>query len=320
MRSDWRYSLGWPLLSLLAALVLTPWFGAETVHPRALADAGELDIFLRFRLSRTLLGLLSGASLAVAGCLFQAVLRNPLASPYTLGVSAAASLGATVAIFLDLTWIWMGSVAGALAGLLLMGSIFIRERRITATGLILAGVSINSVCSSIIILLQSTAGLSRSFAVTTWLVGALDAITLAPLAIYATVILALSAWVFSKAGDWDLLSLGEAFAAGRGLDVRQALWQACLAGSLLTAATVSLTGPVGFVGLMAPHIVRRYAGAGHRRLLPSSFFFGAAFLVFSDTAARTLLRPAEIPVGVLTALIGGPGLIWILRGSRSGDS
>lgn len=319
MRSDWRYGLGWPLLSMLAVIALTPWFGAEFVSPAALSDPGEWNIFLRFRLSRTALGLLAGASLAVAGCLFQAVLRNPLASPYTLGVSAGAALGATVAIFLDLAWVWTGSVLGALAALALMASVFLHERRITATGLILAGVSVNSVCSSIIILLQSAAGFSKSFAVTTWLVGALDAVTPGPLAAYAAVTLPLSAWVIAKAGDWDLLSLGEAWAAGRGVRVRTALWQACLAGSLLTAATVSLTGPIGFVGLMAPHIVRRYSGASHRRLLPASFFFGAAFLVISDTIARTILRPTEIPVGVLTALIGGPGLIWILRTARSGE-
>lgn len=306
-------------MTMLAVIATTPWFGAEIVSPSALSDAGEWDIFVRFRLSRTALGLLAGASLSVAGCLFQAVLRNPLASPYTLGVSAGAALGATAAIFLDLAWIWTGSVLGALGALALMASIFVRERRLTATGLILAGVSINSVCSSIIILLQSAAGFSKSFAVTTWLVGALDAVTPGPLAAYAVVTLILSAWVVAKAGDWDLLSLGEAWAAGRGVPVRTALWQACLAGSLLTAATVSLTGPIGFVGLMAPHIVRRYSGASHRRLLPASFFFGAAFLVVSDTVARTILRPTEIPVGVLTALIGGPGLIWILRTARSGE-
>lgn len=306
-------------MTMLAVIATTPWFGAEIVSPSALSDAGEWDIFVRFRLSRTALGLLAGASLSVAGCLFQAVLRNPLASPYTLGVSAGAALGATAAIFLDLAWIWTGSVLGALGALALMASIFVRERRLTATGLILAGVSINSVCSSIIILLQSAAGFSKSFAVTTWLVGALDAVTPGPLAVYAVATLILSAWVIAKAGDWDLLSLGEAWAAGRGVPVRTALWQACLAGSLLTAATVSLTGPIGFVGLMTPHIVRRYSGASHRRLLPASFFFGAAFLVTSDTVARTILRPTEIPVGVLTALIGGPGLIWILRTARSGE-
>ena len=317
MRSDWRFALGWPLLSMLAAIAIAPWLGAEIVLPASLRDPAELDIFVRFRLARTLLGLLAGASLSMAGCLFQALLRNPLASPYTLGVSAGAALGAVIAIFLDLAWVWTGSVVGALLALALIASVFLGGRRITTTGLILAGVSVNSVCSAMIILLQSVAGFSKSFAVTTWLIGALDAFTPKALGIYAVVVLPLMAWVILKAPDWDLLSMGEAWAAGRGVPVRTLLWQACLAGSLLTAATVSLTGPIGFVGLMVPHIVRRYSGASHRRLMPACFFFGATFLILCDAVARTAIRPAEIPVGVITAIMGGPGLIWILRSARS---
>jgi iron complex transport system permease protein len=317
MKSEWRYALGWPLVSMLAAVAIAPWFGAEIVWPGTLRDQAELDIFVRFRLTRTLLGLLAGASLSVAGCLFQALLRNPLASEYTLGVSTSAALGAVFAIFFDLAWVWTGSVIGALLGLALIGSVFLGQRRITTTGLILAGVSVNSVCSAMIILLQSASGFSKSFAVTTWLFGALDAFTPKALGIYAAVCLPLAAWAIAKAPDWDLLSMGESWAAGRGVPVRSLLWQACLAGSLLTAATVALAGPIGFVGLMVPHIVRRFAGASHRRLLPSCFFFGAAFLICCDAVARTLLRPAEIPVGVLTAILGGPGLIWILRSARS---
>jgi iron complex transport system permease protein len=317
MKSEWRFALGWPLLSLCAALTIAPWFGAEIVSPAALRDPAEADIFLRFRLSRTLLGLLAGASFSIAGCLFQALLRNPLASPYTLGVSTGAALGAVIAIVLDVAWVWTGSVTGALLALALIASVFLGKRSITATGLILAGVSVNSVCSAMIILLQSAAGFSKSFAVTTWLIGALDAFTPKSIAVYAAVCLPLMGWIIAKAPDWDLLSMGEAWAAGRGVPVRTLLWQACLAGSLLTAATVSLTGPVPFVGLMVPHIVRRYSGASHRRLLPACFFSGAAFLICCDAVARTAVRPAEIPVGVLTAILGGPGLIWILRGSRS---
>jgi iron complex transport system permease protein len=137
------------------------------------------------------------------------------------------------------------------------------------------------------------------------------------LAIYASVTLPLMAWIIWKSPDWDLLSMGEAWAASRGVPVRRLLLEACIAGSILIAATVSLTGPIGFVGLIVPHMVRHFAGASHRRVLPAAFFSGAAFLMCCDAIARTVLRPAEIPVGVITALIGGPGLIWILRGSRS---
>jgi len=317
MKSEWRFALGWPLALLVGAVAVAPWFGAEIVSPASLRDSSEFDIFLRFRVTRVLLALLAGASLSTAGCLFQALLRNPLASPYTLGVSTAAALGAVIAIFLDLAWVWTGSIAGALLGLALIAGVFLGGRGITTTGLILAGVSVNSVCSALIILLQSVAGFSKSFAVTTWLIGALDAFTPESLAVYAAVSLPLCAWVILKAPDWDLLSMGEAWAAGRGVPVRTLLWQACLAGSLLTAATVALTGPIGFIGLMVPHIVRRYSGAGHRRLMPASFLVGAAFLIVCDTLARTAMRPAEIPVGVITAILGGPGLIWILRSART---
>lgn len=300
----------------LLAVAATPWFGTSFVSPETLADPAEWTIFLRFRLTRTLLGFLAGASLAVAGCLFQAVLRNPLASPYTLGVSTGAALGAVIAIVSGFAWVWAGSLAGSLAALALMASVFLRQRGITATGVVLAGVAVNSVCSAMIVLLQSTAGFTKSFAVTLWLVGAVEAIEPAPLALYAAVALPLAFWIAARAPDWDILLLGESWAAGRGVAVRRRLWQACLAGSVLTAATVAVTGPVAFVGLMAPHLVRRFAGESHRRLIPASFFLGGAFLVVCDAIARTALRPAEIPVGVITAVLGGPGLIWILRSSR----
>ena len=151
---------------------------------------------------------------------------------------------------------------------------------------------------------------------TTWLVGAVEAVSVTAIAIYAAVTLPMMVWIVWKSPDWDLLSMGEAWAASRGVPVRTLMVQACIAGSILTAATVSMTGPIGFVGLLVPHMVRHYYGASHRRLLPAVFFCGAAFLVCCDAIARTVLRPAEIPVGVITALIGGPGLIWILRGSR----
>jgi iron complex transport system permease protein len=307
----------WPLVLLLAVIALTPWFGSEIVLPTALADPTERSIFITFRLPRLLLGLLAGSALSIAGCLFQAVLRNPLASPYTLGVSTGAALGAVIMIFLDIAWIWTGSMIGAFAALALIASVFIRQRRISATGLVLAGVSVNSVCSSFIILLQSVAGFAKSFSVTTWLVGSVDAMPMSTIALYAAVILPLMLWIIVKAPDWDLLSMGDAWAAGRGVPVRNLLVQACVAGSLLTAATVALTGPIGFVGLMVPHLVRHRTGASHRRLLPAALLCGAAFLATCDAVARTVLKPAEIPVGVVTALIGGPGLIWILRSERS---
>jgi iron complex transport system permease protein len=126
----------------------------------------------------------------------------------------------------------------------------------------------------------------------------------------------LSARIIWKAPEWDLLAMGESWAKARGVDVRRLVWEACIIGAVLTAATVSLTGPIGFVGLMVPHIVRQFGGAGNRVLMPATFLTGAAFLTLCDAAARTVLKPAELPVGVVTAILGGPGLIWMLRSQR----
>jgi iron complex transport system permease protein len=317
MRSDARLTAGLALLAFLAAAVLTPWFGTEFVHPSSLAGMSEYGIFVRFRLTRTALGLLAGASLSLSGCLFQAVLRNPLASPYTLGVSSGAALGAVVVICLDAAIVWSGAMAGALIALGITAGVFARRRRATATTLILAGVSVSSVCSALILMLQSSAGFSKSFAVTTWLVGALEAVDVYTLLGYAAVSLTVSGWVIWKAPEWDLLAVSESWAAGRGVRPRRLLLQACIAGSVLTAATVSITGPIGFVGLLVPHVVRSFSGAGHQRLLPASFLCGGAFLAVCDTVARTILRPAEMPVGVVTALIGAPALIWILHSGKA---
>jgi iron complex transport system permease protein len=175
---------------------------------------------------------------------------------------------------------------------------------------------VQSLCSAIVLLLQSTVGLSKSFSVMMWLIGSVDALPLKPLLLYSAVVSVFGAWIIWKAPEWDLISMGEAWAAARGADVHRLMWSACFVGAVITAASVSLTGPVGFIGLMAPHVVRQFAGASHRMLLPASFLVGAAFLTLCDAAARTILRPAEIPVGIVTAILGAPGLIWMLSSNR----
>lgn len=320
--SSWRRQRDWllGLLLLLALVVLgTPWFGPEFLWPNQISDAAEWEIFVRFRLTRLLLGLLAGASFAAAGCLFQAVLRNPLASPYTLGVSTGASLGAVVMILSGAGLVWAGSLLGGLTALAIVAGLGMGNRRLSANALVLAGISVNSVCAALIVLLQSVASFSQSFAVTTWLIGAMEAPALEPLGVYGLVTLPMLGWLVVKAPEWDLLTMGDAWAEGRGVAAKQLLWQACVVGSLLTAATVTLTGPIGFIGLVVPHMMRPLVGNGHRVLLPASAMAGAALLVLCDTVARSVLRPAEIPVGVVTALLGGPGLIWILRRRRSGQ-
>jgi len=318
MRIKVRHPVRLSALFLLAVLVITPWFGAEISSPLEVFQGGspEREIFIRFRLTRTLLAAMSGGALAIAGCMFQAVLRNSLASPFTLGVSSGASLGAVVAICLNITWIWAGSLLGATGALLAVAGFALGQRRLSAHTLILAGVSVQSLCTALVLLLQSTAGLTRSFSIMMWLIGSIDALPIQSLLVYSAVVITLGAWIIWNASQWDLISMGEAWAAARGVDVKRLIWHACVAGAAMTAATVSMTGPVGFVGLMAPHVVRQFAGASHRMLMPASFLTGAAFLTLCDAAARTILRPAEIPVGIVTAILGAPGLIWMLSSHR----
>jgi iron complex transport system permease protein len=303
---------------LAAVFVTTPWIGPGELSPSKVFAGDDLErrIFVEFRLSRTLLAMLAGGSLSLAGCLFQAMLRNSLATPYTLGVSGGAALGAVLLIILRVPHVWIGATVGSLGALLLVLGFASAQRSLSAHALILAGVAIHSVCSALIMLIHNFAGFTQAFSTIVWLTGAVDGVGLERLVYLAAVVLPIAALIVWKAPAWNLLAVGEQWAAARGAGVRRLMLGGYLAGSLLTAATVSLTGPIGFVGLLVPHIVRLIVGPDHRLLMPCSLLCGAAFLSVCDAVGRTVLAPADLPVGVITALIGGPGLVWMLR-SRS---
>jgi iron complex transport system permease protein len=307
------------LVALAAPLVGS----ARVDFARAFAGLSpDREILFYARLPRVLLALLAGGVLAVTGVVFQSVLRDPLAEPYTLGVSSGAAVGAVLAICLGWSgWggysaVGLAAAAGAAAALLLVLALGFEGRRLSSFTLLLAGVTVNSMCLAAILLLHSLATFSQSFAITRWLMGGLDAIGYVPLAALASLALPAAALLFWRARDWNLLAFGEEWAATRGVSARRLTILGYVAGSLLTGAITSLTGPIGFVGLIVPHAVRLAAGGDHRLLLPCSFFAGAAFLAICDTVARTVLAPAEIPVGVVTALVGGPVFILLLRSRR----
>jgi len=306
---------GFAVLSIL----LTPWVGPGGLSPDLVlaGDALERRIFIEFRLSRTLLAILAGGALSLAGCLFQAMLRNSLATPYTLGVSGGAALGAVLLICLGVPFVWMGALAGALAVLLLVLGFASQRQTLSAHALILAGVAIHSVCSALIMLIHNFAGFTQAFSTIVWLTGAVDGISLSRLGPLAIAVLSVSVLIVWQAPAWNLLAVGDQWAAARGAHVRKLMIGGYLAGSLLTAATVSLTGPIGFVGLLVPHMVRQITGPDHRLLMPCSLLFGGSFLAICDAVGRTILAPADIPVGVITALLGGPGLVWILRSQNA---
>lgn len=308
---------------VLAALVL-PFIGSTALSMDRLWHHQEPDwsILTALRLSRTVLGLMAGGALALAGCLFQSLLRDPLATPDTLGVSTGASLGAVVAIALKWhLWagvfgIWAGAFAGAAVILVVVIGAASRAGEVSASSLLLAGIAINSVCAALILLVHSLSGVSQSFAISRWLIGGLDAIEMPTLLAYCMLVTAGALLVMRQARQWNLLAVGDTWAATRGADVNRALRGGYIAGSALAASTVALTGPIGFLGLVVPHLLRRRTGADDRVLMPAAFLLGGALLAACDAVGRSVIAPPEIPAGAITAFIGGPYLIWLIR--RSG--
>jgi len=329
----WAAALCALTLLLLASLAIGLMVGSSAIAPSAVWDAlfGEgtavaTDIVLRVRLPRVILGALVGASLATAGVLFQALLRNPLADPYILGVSGGAALGGIAvlalggALGLGYSAVPPASFAGAVATLLLLFAVAGPRGHLSPTTLLLTGVVFNAFASAAIVFLASTAGLLDGARIFLWLIGNLSDAR-SEVSIWVAAFLALGlACALLLARGLNLLALGEEPAEQLGLDVERAKRLLLLATSLMVGAAVSAAGLVGFVGLIVPHLLRLVLGPDHRLLVPAAALGGAAFLVLSDTAARTVLGGRELPVGAITALLGGPLFLLLLRrqpGARS---
>jgi iron complex transport system permease protein len=302
---------------MLVVAVAAPLIGSADISYRKAFDgqSPHRQILFFARTPRVLLALLAGGSLAVAGVLFQALLRDALATPYTLGVSSGAALGAVLAITFSLPAVWPAAVLGAAAVLALVIGIAGRGRLSSFT-LLLTGVTINSICLALILCLHSIGSISQSFAATRWLMGGIEPLPYATVAMLSVVLLPVCAFAYLHARHWNLLAVGEDWAQARGVSVSRVILTGYVAGSLLAGLVTAFTGPIGFVGLIVPHALRLVAGPDHRLLIPGAFFVGAAFLTVCDTAARTVAAPAEIPVGVITALLGGPFFIWLLHSKR----
>ena len=311
-------------VALAGAACLLPLVGSTRIdYARAFAgQSPDAEILFYARLPRVLLAMLAGGALAAAGALFQALLRDALATPYTLGVSSGASLGAVIAISLGLRTIaglpaiWVLALCGAGVVLVLVLGIASEGRRMSSFTLLLAGVTINSICLACILFLQYLANFGQSFAIVRWLLGGIDAVEYSTLAWLAAVVFPFVAYLMWKSRDWNLLAVGEEWAAARGVSASRLMLVGYLAGSFVAGSVTALTGPIGFVGLIVPHALRLRLGADHRLLIPCAFFTGAAFLAVCDTLARTVLAPTEVPVGVITAMLGGPFFIWVLRSKR----
>lgn len=311
----------------LATCLLAPLAGTTDISLRRAFDTSipfaenvDAQIFFVARLPRVLAGACVGAALAAAGVVFQAMLRNPLATPFTLGVSAGASLGAMLAIitgvsfaFGPLSAVPLASLVGAAVAAAIVYRLATMQHRAMSTSvLLLAGVTLNSFFSALIMFAQYLADFAQVYRATRWIMGDLDVGGFEPLAAALPLLLAAFALFALLPSSLNLLSVGPDQAAARGVDVAAAHRLAFLSASLATAAAVSLAGPIGFVGIVVPHLVRLLVGVDHRIVLPASALFGAAFLVACDLIARLALAPVEVPVGVVTALIGGPFFLWLL--------
>jgi len=324
-----RVALTWAGFGAVACLacLLAPLVGSTAIDIRQVFDRSvpfaentDAQIFFVARLPRALAGALVGAALASSGVVLQALLGNPLASPFTLGVSAGAALGAMLAItfpvglsFLGLSSVPLASLAGALgAAAVVYGLATLRRRGLSTNVLLLAGVTLNAFFSAVILFVQYLSDQTQTFQAVRWLMGDLDIASYRPL---VTALPLVGAAFFCFA--WlpralNLLTLGPDAAASRGIDVVGAQRLAFFSSSLATGAAVSLAGPIGFIGIVVPHLVRLLVGSDHRVVLPASALFGAAFLVACDVVARSLLAPMELPVGIITAMIGGPFFLWLL--------
>ena len=319
-----RRAVLWSVLVFVSAAMLLPWVGAGPISPTRVLhrESPDYEILLQLRVSRTLLALVAGAALSLAGALFQAVLRDALAEPYTLGISAGASLGAVITItagwdtVLGLPATWVGALAGAFAVLILVmggGRIGSRARQVSAFTLLLSGIAINSVCAAFILILSSFAGIVRSFSIARWLIGSVDAVSFRSLGVLALVVVSCGLYIVRQARSWNLLAVGEQWAVSRGVRVGRLLGTGYVAGSLLVAGAIALTGPIGFVGLIVPHLIRSRISADHRILMPCAFLLGGTLLAVCDAIGRIVMPPAEIPAGAILALLGGPYLVWVVR-------
>lgn len=321
-----RFLLLFSLLTILCA----GFIGPEQVRPADLLHPGDNPIasliFWQIRVPRVLLAWLAGAGLALAGMVFQAMFRNALATPFTLGVSSGASLGAAIGVrfgalsLFGFSAIHVGAMLGAMLAISVVYGITRLKRDFSTGAMLLAGVAVNFFFSSLILLIQYMADFYDTFRILRWLMGGLRMVgydaTLQVLPFVA--IGALLLW--SLVSELNLLTTGEELAISRGVAVGKLKTLLFFTVSIIVGVIVSICGPVGFVGLMCPHICRLLVGADHRRLLPATVLFGGCFLVICDTVARTAFAPTELPVGIFTSFLGGPFFLYLLirppRGSH----
>jgi iron complex transport system permease protein len=273
-------------------------------------------IILRIRLPRIILAGLAGFSLALGGVVFQALLRNPLADPFILGVSSGSAFGAIIGILLGFTFsagIPLMSFAGALLTVYLVLALGTRRMGMESSTILLTGVILNAFFTAVIMFFISIATDSRLHTMLFWLYGDLSQTRYASLIILTPALIVTSVILFSFSKELNLITTGEEIALQLGVDVEKAKKTCLVLVSLMIGLVVSFSGLIGFVGLIVPHLARMAFGSDHRLLLPVASLGGATFLIAADTLARLLISPSELPVGVITAFMGAPFFLYLLR-------
>ncbi len=312
----------------VAVVILGLGLGATAISPADVwagltnGSAGSALIIRDIRAPRVLLAFLVGGALGISGAGLQAVVRNPLADPYLLGLSGGAGLGAVTAMALRPLSPWavpLAAFGGALLAIALVYRLaLVAGRRLDSRILLLAGVAVGAFAAAImtaILTLSPATELRNAFL---WLLGGFSAASWSATGIFAVYAILPTGILFARARTLDLLALGEEPAEYLGADVERGKRVVLAAASLLTAASVAVCGMIGFVGLVVPHLTRRLVGSIHRPLLPAVFLTGGTLLVAADALARTVARPVELPVGVVTALVGVPVFAFLLRRSGRG--
>lgn len=311
-----------PLLLLFSVAVVigAPFIGTTGLSLNG-ADETSMQIFTELRVPRVLLAWITGATLAICGLIFQALFRNPLASPDMLGVSTGAAFGVALyirfGVAVSFFGLFSGLSAAAFAGALAATAVIYAAGSVKLGGmseatLLLAGIAMSFLFASLNMILQYSGGYTDTFTMMRWSMGGVQAVGFTSIGATFSVLAAILLIAFAAAPELNLLVAGEEVAISRGVSTARLRRRLFLTVSLAVGINVAVCGPIGFVGLMVPHICRKLAGTEHRRLAAGCALFGGAFLVICDTAARTLWLPAELPVGVLTSCVGSLFFLWLL--------
>jgi len=281
-------------------------------------SAGREAIVWELRFPRALLAMMVGAGLALVGASLQSVTRNPLADPHLLGISSGGAFGAILALlhtglFLGPLTVPLLAFAGALVATIVVLGVARMTHSTSADRLVLAGVAVSFIIMALANMLIFLGDPKATHTVVFWMLGGLGLAQWSQLGWPLAILLICAGWLRWRAGDLNAMTVGDETATTLGIDVRRFRLQVFVVGALITGVMVAFSGIIGFVGLMVPHIVRLLSGGDYRRVLPASMVLGAIFLLWADIAARTVMAPEDMPIGIVTGLVGGVFFVWLLR-------